>query len=223
MMLKKIKGKLEQLLKPNKVKAFPVFEGSGQYWEDRYKANRNSGVGSYGRLAEFKAEVLNNFVSKNEIESVIEYGCGDGNQLLLAKYPKYIGVDVSKKAISICKKIFKKDKAKSFYLYESSKAKASIGDLSLSLDVIYHLVEDEVFEDYMERLFNASGKYVIIYSSNFDEHSADHVRSRKFTNWIDNNVSKDWFQKDYIKNRYPYNEEDHKNTSMADFYIYQRK
>lgn len=223
MMLKKIKGKIEQLLKPNKVKGFPVFEGSRQYWEERYKANRNSGSGSYGRLSEFKAEVLNSFVAANQIQTVIEYGCGDGNQLLLAKYPKYIGIDVSKKAISICKKIFKKDKTKSFYLYESSKAKVATADLSLSLDVIYHLVEDEVFEDYMKRLFKASTKFVIIYSSNFDEHSADHVRSRKFTNWIDNNVSQYWLQKDYIKNIYPYNEEDHKNTSMADFYIYQKK
>ena len=53
------------------------------YWENRYKNNGNSGAGSYGRLAEFKADVINNFIAENKITSVIEFGCGDGNQLSL--------------------------------------------------------------------------------------------------------------------------------------------
>src|SRR5437899_4317923 len=58
----------------------------------------NSGLGSYDKLAEFKAEVLNGFVKENTIKSVIEYGCGDGNQLKFAEYPSYLGFDVSVKA-----------------------------------------------------------------------------------------------------------------------------
>ena len=42
-------------------------------------------------------------------------------------------------------------------------------DLSLSLDVIYHLVEDDVFEYYMRTLFEASNGYVIIYASDSDD------------------------------------------------------
>ena len=41
---------------------------SGEYWENRYKANGNSGAGSYNRLAEFKAEVINGFVKENNME-----------------------------------------------------------------------------------------------------------------------------------------------------------
>ncbi len=35
---------------------------------------KNSGAGSYNELAEFKANVLNDFVRENDIQTVIEYG-----------------------------------------------------------------------------------------------------------------------------------------------------
>ena len=56
------------------------FPGSDRYWETRYASGRNSGVGSYGGFAEFKAETINSFVSSCNVTSVIEFGCGDGNR-----------------------------------------------------------------------------------------------------------------------------------------------
>jgi hypothetical protein len=56
---------------------------SKQYWIDRYKYKTGtSGAGSYGIYAEYKAEIINEFMSKNGINNVLELGCGDGNQLL---------------------------------------------------------------------------------------------------------------------------------------------
>src|SRR5262245_15823168 len=78
------------------------FPGSGRYWEDRYGTEGNSGVGSYGKFAAFKAEVINVFVAARGVQSVIELGCGDGNQLKLAQYPKYTGYDVSETAVRKC-------------------------------------------------------------------------------------------------------------------------
>ena len=63
------------------------FRGSAQYWETRYRTGGDSGAGSYGRLAKFKAESINGFVRENGIHSVIEWGCGDGSQLSLAGIP----------------------------------------------------------------------------------------------------------------------------------------
>jgi hypothetical protein len=57
-----------------------TFSSSGNYWEERYSQGGNSGSGSYAKFAEFKAEVLNDLVQQNAIRSVIELGCGDGNQ-----------------------------------------------------------------------------------------------------------------------------------------------
>src|SRR5690554_228897 len=68
---------------------------SKNYWERRYKGGGTSGAGSYDHLAKFKAEFLNDFVTENDVKEVVEFGFGDGNQLLLANYPKYIGFDVS--------------------------------------------------------------------------------------------------------------------------------
>ena len=39
-----------------------AFEGSAGYWEERYAAGGDSGRGSYGKDAAFKADVLNRFV-----------------------------------------------------------------------------------------------------------------------------------------------------------------
>ena len=67
--------------------AAPAFSTSGSYWEERYARGGNSGAGSYNRLAEFKAEYLNRFVSEHEIKTVIEFGSGDGGPLRQASYP----------------------------------------------------------------------------------------------------------------------------------------
>src|ERR671913_732501 len=85
------------------------FHGSESYWIKRYASGGNSGVGSYNKLAAFKAEVLNDFVRQNNVRSVIEYGCGDGNQLKLAEYPFYTGFDVSPEALALCDNLFHSD------------------------------------------------------------------------------------------------------------------
>ncbi|MCL2283845.1 MAG: glycosyltransferase family 92 protein [Fibromonadales bacterium] len=69
-----------------RIKAFD----SGKYWEERYANGGNSGDGSYNCLAQFKAEILNDFVKEHSVNSAIEFGCGDGSQLSLVKYPKYL-------------------------------------------------------------------------------------------------------------------------------------
>lgn len=197
------------------------FQDSESYWKSRYKAGGNSGDGSYHQLAEFKAEILNTFVLENGISSVIEYGCGDGNQLGLARYPKYTGFDVSPNALSRCLKHFSDDKAKTFKLMKAYGGETA--ELTLSLDVIYHLVEDSVFAKYMNRLFDSSERFVIIYSSNTDNNPQDtaaHVRHRNFSKWITDN-RRGWELLKHIPNRYPFNG-DTKTGSFADFYIYSK-
>jgi hypothetical protein len=47
----------------------------------------------------------------------------------------------------------------------------------LSLDVIYHLVETEMFDLHMIHLFQSASRFVIIYSTNFDESQINHERN----------------------------------------------
>jgi hypothetical protein len=198
------------------------FTGSRNFWVERYASGGNSGDGSYNKLAEFKAEIINGFVLQNNITTIIEYGCGDGNQLKLSKYPTYIGYDVSPQAISMCKELFIKDITKTFKMMEDYNNETA--ELTLSLDVIYHLVEENVFVDYMNRLFNSSVHFVIIYSSNTDVNPkglSAFIKHRKFTNWIDY-MKLDWKLMKFIPNKHPYRG-DSRTGSFADFFIYKKE
>lgn len=196
------------------------FNGSADYWESRYRKGRDSGSGSYGQLAAFKAETLNRFVRDHAIETVIEFGCGDGAQLSLAEYPRYHGIDVSSAGILRCRARFAGDSTKSFGPPGSQRDAPY--DLALSLDVVYHLVEASVFEAYMRDLFAAARRFVIVYSSNDDIAVPEpHIRHRKFTDWVDANKP-EWRLCETIANRYPFDPRDPDNTSFADFYIFER-
>ena len=206
--------------KKKKKKIVIDFKNSNDYWIKRYETGGNSGPGSYNNLAEFKAEIINDFLLKHQVNSVIEFGSGDGNQLQYLNLPQYIGLDVSSKAIKICQDLYKDDTTKQFMLVQDgSNLKA---DLTMSLDVLFHLVEDETFNTYMTNLFQAANIYVIVYSCNFDDEAYPwkHVKPRKFTNWVTKNRA-DFELIEYIPNKYPF-EEGNNNTSFADFYIYKK-
>lgn len=194
---------------------------SGDYWEQRYQTRGNSGAGSYNRLAYYKAERLNAFVAEHNIKSVIEFGSGDGAQLKLAHYPSYIGVDVSETAIQLTRETFADDESKRF-LHSSELSSDIRAELSLSLDVVYHLIEEAVFETYLQQLFDAATRYCIIYSSDTDKLSdAVHVKHRKFTDWVAKN-RRDFKLISVEKNRYPWDVGDPDNTSFADFFFFER-
>jgi SAM-dependent methyltransferase len=169
-----------------------AFPGSAGYWERRYAQGATSGSGSYGPLAEGKSRFLNNLVRERAVRSIIEFGCGDGNQLALADYPSYIGLDVSRTAVGLCQQRFANDPAKSFFLFDglcfTDRAGVFTADLALSLDVVYHLTEDAVFESHLRYLFAAGQRLVVIYSTNQEiSDTTPHVRHRRFTSWVEAN------------------------------------
>jgi hypothetical protein len=194
---------------------------SACYWLDRYASGGNSGLGSYGELAEFKAGILNGFVREHGIRTVIEYGCGDGNQLKLAHYPSYTGFDISPAAIARCRELFAGDQSKTFLLmseYDGRRAQ-----MALSLDVVYHLVEEDVFGEYMCRLFDFADEFVVVYSSDTDENQEGqvaHIRHRKFTAWVAR-AKPEWRLRRRIANRYPAGS-GAQGGSAADFYIFEK-
>jgi len=83
-----------------------AYSDSARFWERNYARGATSGSGSYGALAEGKSRFLNTLVREQAVRSVIEFGCGDGNQLSLADYPRYVGLDVSRSAIAQCQRRF---------------------------------------------------------------------------------------------------------------------
>lgn len=200
---------------------------SKEYWERRYQAGGNSGSGSYGRLADFKASVINDFVKQNNVNSVVEFGCGDGNQLQLATYKSYIGLDVSGEIIKQCIRKFVSDKTKSFFLYDTHCFSDNRGifkcDMAMSIDVLYHLVEDDIFIKYILDLFSSAKDYVVIYSSNEEFSLANnHEKHRKFTDYV-NKLVPGWELYNTIDNAHRPTESDSDNGSVANFYFFRRK
>jgi tetratricopeptide (TPR) repeat protein len=197
-----------------------------EYWDGRYRAGGNSGAGSYGRLAEFKAGVLNDFVATHGISTMSELGCGDGNQLGLVKVEKYTGYDISRKAVELCSSKYLEDATKTFRVYDPSRPprqKRETTELAVSLDVVYHLLEDDTYSAYMRDLFALSERFVSVYSSNMESNAdlAQHLRPHRFTDWVEENLP-DWTLCGYLPNRYPFKAESPEKTSFADFYFFSR-
>ena len=199
-----------------------MFFNSKKYWNDRYVKGENSGSGSYNHLAQFKGDIINNFIQKNQIKSIVDYGVGDGNQLKLinTKNLVYTGIDVSKFIISKCKEEFKDDKTKTF-IHTDNIDNELKAELVLSCDVIYHLIEDTVYEEYMNNLFSMSKKYIIIYAKNEDVNHVVHVKFRKFSKYIESNFP-EWQLIKHIPNKFPQLVigRDNDKTSPSEFYIY---
>lgn len=196
-----------------------AFAGSADYWDERYAAGGDSGSGSYGKDAAFKADVLDRFVADEGVRSVIEFGCGDGNQLSLVRYPRYLGLDVSPHAVERCRERFRGDETKEFRVLGEYAGETA--ELALSLDVLFHLVEDEVFDAHLQALFAAGERFVIVFSTNVDDRTAlnrAHVRHRRFTDWVDAHAP-EWTLIRTVPNplgRKP------GGRLLADFYMYAR-
>jgi hypothetical protein len=209
-----------------KRRTWRTFPGSAEYWQRRYENGGNSGSGSSGALAEFKASVLNRFVKEHGITSVIEFGCGDGSQLKLAEYPTYIGLDVARKAVQLCRNQSCRDMTKSFFLYDPEyfvdHAHCFSADLAISLDVVYHLVEDDVYEKYMAHLFGSAKRFVIIYSSNRDiVTNSPHEKHRHFSDYVEGHFP-EWQLLEKVENPFPLCKYPPPLGSLADFYVYER-
>lgn len=196
---------------------------SMKFWEDNYLQGGNSGAGSYRHLAKFKADTLNSFIKDNDIASLVEIGCGDGNQLSLLEISSYTGIDVSETIIRKNRELFCDDRSKVFYhTSERNLYTAKHYELAISLDVIFHLIEDKVYVEYMADLFNIADKFVIIYSSNHEEISPwPEYRHRKFTRYVMENEP-NWKLIQYIPNKYQYIIGKEEDTSTSDFYIYKK-
>ena len=84
------------------------------------------------------------------------------------------------------------------------------------MDVIYLLMEDKVFSNYMEGLFHSAEKFVIIYSSNCDrKYKSPHQVDRHFTPYVSEKFP-EWELIETLEN--PYRAE-----SVSDFFVYAKK
>ncbi len=192
------------------------YPGSRRYWERRYALGGDSGAGSSGILAAYKASVLNDFVKTHNICSVVELGCGDGQQLQLAEYPAYTGLDIAASAVARCRDLFAGDNSKTFVHYDPEHFEPADfqADMAISLEVIFHLTEEHLYRLYLQHLFALSRRWVLIFSSDEADPTAGvfpHFRQRHFSA----DVPEGWVLRERINNP-------HRERSVSDFFIFEK-
>lgn len=152
-----------------------------EYWERRYRNGRTSGAGSEGDAVEAKAAYVRNLLERERVDSIIDWGVGDGTVLKMTdtRIP-YLGIDVSRTIIGRMKIAFASQPEKRFLLADNYTGQQA--DLAMSLDVIFHQVNDRDYEVHLHRLFGSARRLVLIHSSNHDGgRTAPHVRWRRWT------------------------------------------
>lgn len=151
-----------------------------RYWETRYrKGKRGSGIGSRGSGAHAKAAFVNALIAEHHVRRVIDWGCGDGVVARLIRSRRYIGLDVSETAVALCDAHVNLPRRHWLHFDGVTAPVLPPGDLALSLDVIFHLVDDELYRRHLELVFG-SAPLVCIHSSNRDEAGQAHVLHRAF-------------------------------------------
>lgn len=201
-------------------------KNSEAYWENRYRNGSTSGAGSYNHLGEFKAKIINRIMDDYNIKSIVELGSGDGNQLSLFDLDdrRYVGLDVSKTIIQKCKE---NDNFIGIEFYkipptDITSVFSERMDLSMSLDVLYHLIEDDIYEHYLDSLFALSHGYVLIYAFPFDtDIFGAHIKPRDFRKRIASDYT-DWIQIEHIPNEYPAINDEASKASFSEFFLYKR-
>lgn len=197
------------------------------YWESRYAKGGNSGAGSYRDMCRFKTRTLNRLIKRNKIRSVIDFGCGDGNQIKSLKVDSYLGLEVSYTAIQKCKRVCP-DKQFMYYSPYNFKIDKGQYDMSVSVDVIYHIIEPELFQAHLTHLFISASKMVVIYAPNitgrefkeeFNISPDRHITFRKFTEVIKKRFPS-WKLTQVIPNRYPVRDSDLTSGSLSEFFVY---
>lgn len=169
------------------------------YWDQRYRDGRSSGAGSEGDEGAYKAAFVSDFLHTNNVDSVIDWGVGDGQVFECIEFPArcaYIGIDVSKTVVKHLRRKYR-GRAGHFRAFETladfnNRIGIDRAMLGLSMDVLFHQVSESGYRWYLYNLFTYADRYVMIYSTNYDaEQTARHVKRRKFTDDV-SRLYPDW-------------------------------
>jgi len=146
-----------------------------KWWNEWYKGGGTSGQGSRGDLLEFKSDYINTYFRQDAIQTVFDYGCGDGWLAGNLECKNYLGMDVSAEAVMMCKK---KINRPNFYfeLVESNLISGNYIDLKcvdrfaikpeaiICIDMLYHVMDNELVNKIIESIFSSSARMIVLYT-----------------------------------------------------------
>lgn len=191
------------------------------YWENRYRTGGNSGAGSTGDLLSWKAGIVNEIIKEAGVKSGLELGAGDGKFANLLSLESYFGYEISPSAVSLANKNINKPNYK-----VSTKTPFHFRkfDMTMSVDVIYHILHEREFNRHMTKLFYAAKRLVVIYSypRQPSEKMSEHITFNDFISWVQGQAP-GWELLVHIPNKFIFDEENPNRTSRSEFFIYRRR
>jgi len=132
---------------------------SVEYWEKRYREGGKSGRGSVGASREWKWSIIRKHVTL--VDDVVDVGCGDLSFWEGRTCERYFGVDISP---YIIKRNAEKRPDWAFIAWPAERRLPLRGRVVLCLDVLFHILDDEVATKIMDNLCEYSSEWVVIHA-----------------------------------------------------------
>jgi len=129
-----------------------------------YEGSLSGGGSSPSNTVSYR-EFLVDFIDKNKIKTVYDFGCGDWSFSKLIDWSsvKYTGIEVVKDLIDEHRKNYGSETIKFVYLKDAQKFYRYHGDLLIIKDVLQHWTNDEV-TTFLDNVID-NFKYILITNS----------------------------------------------------------
>jgi len=129
------------------------------YWEDHYSSGGISGQGSIGDCRKWKWDTIFSYVEK--IDKVIDVGCGDLSFWDGETCKSYTGIDISP---TIINKNMKARPDWNFICSDASISHPVHAPVVFCLDILFHILDDQVYLSILENLARYSDEWIFIYT-----------------------------------------------------------
>jgi len=143
-----------------------------KFWNSRYHNNPElgSGPGSRGEISFLKKKIINDLISSSEIESVLDYGCGDLFCVNPMATQTYIGVDISDVVLKM-----NRDKFPQRTFIRPEELTQRKFDLVICQDVLIHQDTEEKFFNLFNQCLESASKFFIFSIIKSKKHAINNV------------------------------------------------
>ncbi len=131
-----------------------------KYWDTHYRTGGESGRGSVGSFRKWKWKVINQYLNIKD-KSVLDVGCGDLSFVKGKKFHDYLGLDISP---TIIERNREKRPDLNFFVNDVTRPnlQAKQYDVVLCMDLLFHIMTDEGFENLLRNLSHWTGEYLFL-------------------------------------------------------------
>lgn len=132
---------------------------SQNYWESRYKLGSTSGIGSTGKVRDWKWRIIKNYLT--QVDDVIDIGCGDLSFWDGKNCKHYVGVDISE---TILERNRKSRLNWNFILADASTPLQIRGRIVFCFDLLFHIIDDFSYNRIIENIATYTNEWLFVFT-----------------------------------------------------------